>query len=167
MLDLKFQLAKKSDLDKIFEMYTDAIKEMEKNNIHQWDELYPDKEILEEDIEKQEMYLAFDDDKVVAAYVLNEVCDEEYLDGEWKFPDASFSVIHRLCVNPKYQRCGVGSKTVKYIEDKVKLKGIESIRLDTFTLNPYSLRMYDKLGYKKVGMVHWRKGDFYLMEKRL
>ena len=66
-----------------------------------------------------------------------------------------------------YQKCGVGSKTVKYIEDKVKLKGIESIRLDTFTLNPYSLRMYDKLGYKKVGMVHWRKGDFYLMEKRL
>lgn len=39
MLDLKFQLAKKSDLDKIFEMYTDAIKEMEKNNIHQWGKL--------------------------------------------------------------------------------------------------------------------------------
>lgn len=59
MLDLKFQLAKKSNLDKIFEMYTDAIKEMEKNNINQWDELYPDKEILEEDIEKQEMYVSW------------------------------------------------------------------------------------------------------------
>ncbi len=46
-------------------------------------------------------------------------------------------------------------------------RGIESVRLDAFSLNPYALRMYEGLGYKKVGEANWRKGLFYLFEKNL
>jgi ribosomal protein S18 acetylase RimI-like enzyme len=45
--------------------------------------------------------------------------------------------------------------------------GIDTIRLDVFTLNPYALKMYEKSGYIKVGFAHWRKGEFYLMEKKV
>lgn len=36
-----------------------------------------------------------------------------------------------------------------------------------FIENPYALRLYDKCGYRNAGTVLWRKGEFYLMEKRL
>ncbi|MDP4147194.1 MAG: GNAT family N-acetyltransferase, partial [Bacillota bacterium] len=39
--------------------------------------------------------------------------------------------------------------------------------LDVFSLNPFALKMYYKQGYIKVGEVNWRKGKFYLMEKKL
>ena len=78
-----------------------------------------------------------------------------------------FYVIHRLCVNPKFQNQGIGTQTMKHIEKQVLSKGIDVIRLDAFTLNPFALKMYEKLGYTKVGDVNWRKGKFHLMEKKL
>jgi ribosomal protein S18 acetylase RimI-like enzyme len=53
------------------------------------------------------------------------------------------------------------------IEELLREKGVESIRLDAFSLNPVALGMYNRLGYKKVGEVIWRKGLFYLFEKKL
>ncbi|MBD5427537.1 MAG: hypothetical protein HDR38_08340 [Treponema sp.] len=43
--------------------------------------------------------------------------------------------------------------------------GIHTIRLDAFSENPYALRLYEHMGYVKVGTADWRKGMFYLMEK--
>ena len=53
------------------------------------------------------------------------------------------------------------------IEKLLRDRGIETIRLDAYSLNPAALRMYDKLGYKKVGKAVWRKGLFYLFEKKI
>jgi ribosomal protein S18 acetylase RimI-like enzyme len=54
-----------------------------------------------------------------------------------------------------------------HIEETLKKSGTESIRLDAFPQNPYAIKMYRKLGYKKVGDLTLRKGDFILMEKIL
>jgi ribosomal protein S18 acetylase RimI-like enzyme len=52
-----------------------------------------------------------------------------------------------------------------YIEDYLKSKNINSIRLDAFSKNLIALRLYNKLGFKKVGEVNFRKGLFILFEK--
>lgn len=52
---LIFTLAQLSQLEEIFTMYTKAIQEMNHNEIYQWDELYPMKEDLEEDIKRNEL----------------------------------------------------------------------------------------------------------------
>jgi ribosomal protein S18 acetylase RimI-like enzyme len=74
-------------------------------------------------------------------------------------------VLHRLCLNIKYQNKGFGTKIMLYIEDYLKNNGISSIRLDAFSKNPIALRLYNKLGYKKAGEANWRKGLFFLFEK--
>ena len=154
-------------------MYTAAITAMEKNGIHQWDEIYPDKQILSEDIEKDQMYIGIDendDDKdssIAVCFVLNQECDEEYKNGKWKYPESKFCVIHRLCVNTDFQKRGIATQTMKYIEELCKSSGFDSIRLDCYTLNPYSRRLYEKLGYSVVGYADWRKGRFELREKMI
>lgn len=166
-LNISFRRAKESDLNDVFQVVTDAIAEMNRNNISQWDEFYPDRELLQEDISKNQLYLGTTGGDIASIYVLNSECEEEYEDGDWQYPDATFGVIHRLCVNPKLQNRGVGRLTVEHIEQELKTQGVETIRLDAFTLNPFALKMYDKLGFAKVGTVDWRKGRFWLMEKKL
>lgn len=167
MKEIKFMLAKEEDIDKVFDVFKKATAEMNRNNIKQWDELYPMKEDIEDDINKKQLYMGIAEEKIVCVYVVNKECDDEYVNGDWTYRDSSFKVIHRLCVNPESQNKGIGTFTVNHIENELKKGGIETVRLDVFSLNPAALRMYEKLGYKKVGSANWRKGEFYLMEKAL
>jgi len=113
------------------------------------------------------MFLIEIDNKIASIFVLNQKCDKEYNDGDWEYKNASFFVIHRLCVNPDFQGKGVGRMTMELIENYLREKKIESIRLDTFSQNPIALKLYEGLGYKRVGEVNWRKGLFYLLEKKI
>ena len=140
---------------------------MEKQNIHQWDEIYPDKLIISEDITKNNMYTGMIDGKIAVCFVLSEEYDEEYKNGKWQWPESKFCIIHRLCVSPDFQNRGIAKETLKYIEELCKSQGYDSIRLDCFTENPYSRRLYDKAGYSVVGYSNWRKGRFELREKKL
>lgn len=58
---------------------------------------------------------------------------------------------------------------LKYFQLGMKIYGGYGIinRLDAFTENPFALKLYDNLGYSRVGYADWRKGRFYLMEKYL
>ncbi len=165
ILKLEYSKADITQLDEIFSLYSNAIITMEKADIHQWDEIYPDKAILAEDISKQQMYIGKEGQNIAICFVLSEECDEEYKNGNWNWPDTRFTVIHRLCVNPAFQNQGIAAKSLKYIENLCKSQGYNSIRLDCFTENPYSRKLYDKTGYSVVGYADWRKGRFELREK--
>ena len=164
---MKYSKADLSQLDDIFSVYQKAIITMENNNIHQWDEIYPDKAILADDIAKNQLYIGLEGSDIAVCFVLSEECDEEYKNGKWMYLDARFNVIHRLCVNPDFQNRGIARKTMEYIENLSKSQGYEEIRLDCFTQNPYSRRLYDKARYSVVGYAEWRKGRFELREKKL
>lgn len=166
-MKVEFSVAEEKELQEIINIFYDAIEEMNKHNILQWDEVYPDKNTIENDIRNKELYVGKINSEIACVYVLNGKCDEEYINGYWKYPNATYAVIHRMCVNPKFQNQGIGAVTLNHIEEKLKNEGVETIRLDAFSLNPFALKMYYKNGYVKVGEANWRKGKFYLMEKKL
>jgi ribosomal protein S18 acetylase RimI-like enzyme len=167
MNNILVRKANKEELDGIVRIFKNAIAVMDKNNIPQWDEIYPNREVLTDDIAKGHMFVCEKDDQMVAVFVLNQECDDEYKNGEWQYKEASFAVVHRLCVNPNFQNKGIGRQTMLIAEKLVKEKGIETIRLDAFSNNLFALALYERLGYKRVGEVIWRKGLFYLYEKKI
>ena len=162
-----YSKANTNQINEVFSVFSAAIINMEKQEIHQWDEIYPDKEIIAEDIARNQMYIGKIDNKITVCFVLSEEYDEEYKNGKWQWPDARFCIIHRLCVSPDFQNRGIAAETLKYIENLCKSQGYDSIRLDCFTENPYSRKLYEKAGYSVVGYADWRKGRFELREKRL
>lgn len=164
---LKFSKAKKEDLEEIFMLYRNAIAKMDEQKIPQWDEIYPDKKTLSDDIEKNQMYVGKKNGKIALCFVLNEECDEEYKKAKWICPNARFCVIHRLCVTPDFQHQGLASQAMNHIEEFCKKAKYDSIRLDCFTQNPYSRKLYDKKHYAITGYADWRKGRFELREKKL
>lgn len=159
--------AELKDLNIILDIFSSAIITMNNNNINQWDERYPTSMILEQDILNKQMYVGIKDNTIVSVIVVNSEFDEQYKNGKWRYDNEKFVVVHRLCVNPIYQNQKLGKNTMIMIEEVLRKKGIQSIRLDAFSLNPYALGMYDTLGYQKVGQTIWRKGLFYLFEKKL
>lgn len=166
-MSLVFRLATLSDLESICTLFTQVITHMDANGIPQWDEVYPNREDFSEDIARKELYIAEKDGMVAAAYVLNTDCDPQYAKAAWRYPAATYQVIHRLCISPNFQKQGLGKATVEDILERTKAWGIESIRLDAFKANPSAVRLYQHFGFEIVGNAVFRKGAFYLMEKRL
>lgn len=166
-MKITLRKAELCDSKHISNIYYHAIQVMNDMGINQWDNIYPNEEILYEDIKKQHMFLGETDSQIASIVVLNNEYDKEYEAAAWKYKDLSFSVVHRLCVNPVFQGKGVGRQTMLLVEEMLLSEGIETIRLDAFSLNPIAVKMYKKLGYLKVGEVIWRKGLFYLFEKKL
>ena len=117
-LIISFRKATENDLNSVYQVIVSAIAEMDRNNIPQWDELYPDREILSEDISKNELTLGILKNEIASIYVVNTEYNEEYKFGSWQYPNATFCVIHRLCVNPKFQNRGIGVFTMKHIEEE-------------------------------------------------
>jgi len=164
---LAFRKAGSHDLEQITAMYKRAIEALTSKNIMQWDDIYPDNRIIEDDISKGEMYISENNGTAVAAYTINREYDNEYKNGKWKYPLSSFYIVHRLCITPERQNEGIGTAVMRHIEKWAKDNSAQTIRLDCFTQNPHALRMYINLEYHITGTVTWRKGSFYLMEKRL
>ncbi len=162
-----YRMAIEKDLNCIAKVFKDATLNMYKKGIFQWDKTYPSREILREDIKKEQMFIGLFEGEIVCAYVLNRECNNGYENGIWEYSHSSYSVIHRLCVAPKYQNMGIGSHTLKHIERQLKRLGIECVRLDCFISNPYARRMYEKNGYSIVGHTDFSTRRFLLMEKRL
>ena len=164
---MEFRLGTTQDLDLVCLLIKDAIAEMEKNGIYQWDEIYPARSDFEEDIKNNNLYVVFDEDILIAFYVISGEYDEQYNNAEWKCEADSAYILHRFCVSPKVQNRGIGKKILRHIEYQIKDMGYKSVRLDTFTENPFAQKLYRHNGYESRGYADWRKGRFDLMEKKL
>lgn len=166
-MKIVYQKACLDNVSEIMSLIKSAVYNMEQSGIFQWDELYPTKEDIINDINNGELYFGKVGDKIAVIYVINNSCDEEYSNGDWQYPNTEYRVIHRLCVHPDFQNKGIAKVTMIHIETELYQLGVESIRLDAFTKNPYAIKLYKNLGYKIVGYADWRMGRFYLMEKYL
>jgi len=164
---IEYRIGKPEDLDEICIFVHAAIVHMEALGIHQWDELYPTREDFADDISKEQLHIGIVDGVIAVIYVVNQACDEGYENGNWEYPNDRYCIIHRLCVNPAFQHQGIARRTIEHAEKQIVDNGFQSVRLDAFSENPWALKLYHGLGYKKVGHVDWRKGRFYLMEKHL
>lgn len=164
---LHFERAVPADLPEVLRLFQAATKQMNEQGIPQWDDVYPNRDVLTEDIACGEMTVGRIEDRIACVFVLSEQYDEEYAQGTWRYPESRFCVLHRLCVHPDFQHRKVAARAMDYIEESLSQAGVESVRLDAFSLNPFALRLYESRGYEKVGQVHFRKGLFYLYEKAL
>lgn len=157
----------RQDLQQIMNIVRRAVDDMESKHIYQWDSIYPNEEVIRDDISEGDLYTFEDSGIIKGIIVLNEFQDREYEDIKWEFNKGKQLVVHRLCIDPLYQGQGIARLLMGFAEDCGREKGYESIRFDTFVNNRRACGLYEKLGYKAVGTVTFRKGEFYCFEKKL
>lgn len=162
-----FRKAELTQAPQVFSIYRAAISHMQASGIDQWDDAYPTQAVIEQDIANGEMTIGLIDDIIACAYVLNKEQWEGYENGDWQYSNLPFSVLHRLCVNPIYQGKGVAKQALQFIEAFLKSEGVGVLRLDSFPQNLNAIKLYQNQNYLKVGEAAFRKGIFYLYEKKL
>lgn len=164
---MEFRPARQEDIDSICELVAAAIAHMQEQNIFQWDKNYPIREDFLEDLRNNTLFVGLVEGEIVVIFTVNQICEPEYDDGDWQYPEEEYRIVHRLCVSPKFQGRGVGRRTLRHIEEELRGQKIGAVRLDTFTGNPKALALYTGSGYEKRGFVDWSKGRFCLLEKKL
>lgn len=155
------------DRDEIVTLIHSVVDHLNRIGIPQWDDVYPNASNVDEDLRKKQLYVVRSQHGIAGIITLNRECDPAYDNGDWTYHGSEFCAVHRLCVAPSMQGQGIGTRMMRMTETMLKEGGIQSVRLDAFSQNPYSLKLYEKLGYRIVGEARWRKGLFYLMEKNL
>ena len=63
-----------------------------------------------------------------------------------------------LVVKKEYRKMGIGTRLIKAVEEYAKRKGCVAVKLDVNLKNEAAIRLYEKLGYRKVSYI-MMKGD--------
>lgn len=143
-----------SEIDEIVELTKACGLHMRENGINQWDEHYPDRASIAEDIETGTLFALRDGVKILGIVVLNEKQDEEYAEISWSTSkDDKNLIVHRLAVLPEYQGQGLAQILMDFAEDLARNLSYAAIRLDTYSQNPRNQRFYLARGYRELGAV--------------
>ena len=160
------RLARIEELESLYGLIQEATRHMDNQDIPQWDDIYPSKAILNADIENQQMYLIEVEGRVAGLMVINEDQSPEYASVAWKHSGRAL-VVHRLTIHPDYQRHRLASYLMDFAEEMAADKKYACIRLDAFTRNPAAFTLYENRGYRRAGIVLFRKGEFFCLEKKI
>ena len=98
---VKIKLAKLCDLDRVKEIAEACAKKMIEDNIFQWNENYPSKEIFREDIKNNALFVARINSEIVGCIMLSSYKDDVYKNVKWISEDNNNLYIHRLAVHPR------------------------------------------------------------------
>jgi GNAT superfamily N-acetyltransferase len=164
------RLAEKLELPHIMKLFSHCTAHMIAQGIDQWDEHYPNAEVVEQSIVSGSMYAYFKDDLICGVITLHSSQPTEYETIQWQSgQDAECLVVYRLGVDPGLQGLGIATKLMGFAEWYAGNHSLSSIRLDCYSKNERALSFYQHLHYEIRGTVIFPHSDvpFYCLEKRI
>ena len=159
--------AEMTDVAGVMRIISLCLAQMRAAGIQQWDEIYPDIRVIEDDVRARSLFVMRNQEKCVAAICLNAVQPEQYQELPWRCTAGRPLVIHRLCVHPDWQAHGLARQLMDFAENFAHDHGYACIRLDAYTGNPRAIALYERRGYVRVGKANFprRPLPFDLFEK--
>ena len=98
---MEIRMAYPNEIKRIMEIIQDAKESLAQRQVDQWQDGYPDEEIIFEDILESRGYVAVEDQEVVAyaaVYKGNEAAYNEIYDGKWEHDNYMYVTFHRVAV---------------------------------------------------------------------
>ena len=165
---MNFRKSQMEDVDRILELIEMAKSSLKEMGIDQWQNGYPNREKIENDVNKGISYVLeieksitentdFDKNnnkKIVATIVLSPEPETAYdnIDGSWKTTEP-YVAIHRVAVDNSVKNQGIATKVLSYSENFCRENGIENLRADTHTENIPMQRVLIKQGFEIRGEI--------------
>lgn len=116
-------------------------------------EVYPTEETARQSIDRGDMYVFLENDRIVAAAVINKIQVDVYAKCDWQYEasDDEVSVMHTLTVDPPEKGRGIGKSFVADWEKLARDGGCAVLRLDANSINTPARNLYKKCGFTEAG----------------
>ncbi len=151
------RLAQLTELDSVLTIVAQCQALMAQRGIDQWQDGYPNREVIAEDIAKSRGYI-LECNHDIAAYAAIVTDGEAAYDalegGAWLQHDRYFTV-HRMCVANEFRGRNVGEQYFSHIEKFTLAQGVKAVRVDTHPDNRVMLNLLNRLGFSYCGMVYY------------
>ena len=164
-------LTKKKDLEGIIDIIKDAQELLAGQNIDQWQNGYPNKAIVQKDIQNNQSYIVKSERGDVTATAMFSIKPEptdSKIEGSWIHPtQTKYGVIHRMAVSKNYRGKGIAKFIFKACEQMLLNKQIPSMRIDTHDDNFGMQKLLKIMGYCYCGIIYLENGDKRLAFEKL
>lgn len=157
------ELASPQDADAIWALYRSLLG----SPYGTWDEDYPTREIVEEDLANNDVLLLRLPEGGIGAAIVVEKSKEFEADVPW-YPDVTrWCALGRLGVAHGLQGWGIARRMLTEAMARAKAEGYKAVRFLVGAHNVPALRSYATLGFEVCGQTRMWDEDWLCYEKRL
>lgn len=167
-MNYNFRKAALSDITPIWEILQQAIIRRKEDGSEQWQDGYPNPQVVQNDIEKGQGFVLLEEKTIIgySAVLINDEPAYAKIEGKWLTND-DFIVIHRVAISEKYLGKGLAKMIIGQIENFARDNNIYSIKADTNFDNIPMMKIFENLGYTLCGEVYFRGSPRKAYEKVL
>ncbi|WP_256004067.1 GNAT family N-acetyltransferase [Pedobacter deserti] len=167
-MEYNFREASPNEIDQIWAILDKAIERRKAEGSEQWQDGYPNMEVVRNDISKQAGYVLTEKDQIVGyvAVLVNDEPAYDNIEGKW-LSTGDFVVIHRVGIAESHLGRGLARQMLEHIARFAAERNIHSIKADTNFDNPAMIRTFENAGYVYCGEVLLRGKSRRAYEKVL
>lgn len=161
---MQIRKAVMDDMERLMQLMEAAREIMQGNgNPTQWADGYPQREVVERDIEQNHCYVCVDNGVVVGTFVFMQGPEPAYHqieDGAWIDDRRPYYVVHRVASTPESR--GVFAAMMEFCWTHS-----HNIRIDTHRNNHIMRHCFQRHGFAYCGIVRVRNGEERLAYQRV
>jgi len=152
------------DLDAIVPILEEARRTIAALGIDQWQDGYPNREVIEEDIRLGQSHVLVKNGAVIGTFALITCGDPTYdviENGHWTTGDdnRNYNAVHRVAIAVASRGSGASTEMIRFAADLTRTAGKTSVRIDTHEGNRVMRRMLEKHGFVHCGTIYLANGD--------
>lgn len=167
-MNYQFRKATTSDAPEIWAILQNAILRRKTDGSNQWQDGYPNPEIIQQDIKKGIGYVLTENQTIIGytSVLINDEPEYDNLQGTW-ITTADFVVFHRVAIAETHVGKNLSKKIIDFIEEFALNQNIHSLKADTNHENFAMMKIFEKSGFVFCGIVHFRGSPRRAYEKVL
>lgn len=150
---MRIEQAGREQLPEIMEIYSRARKFMTENgNPGQWKGGYPSQELVEQDMNRGELYVCLEKDQIAAVFMFFVGEEPTYCqiqDGQWK-NDRPYGALHRIASSGIVK--GAATFCIQWCQEQCRRQNVD-MRGDTHRDNLPMQRVLEKNGFERCGTI--------------
>jgi ribosomal protein S18 acetylase RimI-like enzyme len=131
-----------------------------------WDDEYPDREIVENDLRQYKVFVVRDNGSIIAAAVSAYDASLDPI-ASWCRDVRQWALLTRLGVSQPHQNRGIARQLVRFIMADAKADGCDGIRFLVSPDNHPAQRMYQSIGFDICGEADHYEMNWLCYQKRL
>ncbi len=160
-----------NDIELLLALFAEARATIATLGIDQWQNGYPDLEVIKRDIARGESYVYEEGGEGLATFAMLKTKEPTYdhiYEGAWQSADdAPYTAIHRFAIAVRARGRGIAGEILAFAKEYAHGNNKVSLRIDTHEGNIVMRRMLEKNGFCYCGVIYLENGDSRVAYEKL